>query len=90
MAMGAYHGVKVHDDIDFWETYRKYAETVQSPPLCYNRGDHCVCSNSEEYLKSGYTGRITHLRGPKGVLELSICSVVDIFPCSHNEDGSKE
>lgn len=57
MAIGALHGVNLYDEVDYWEKYRKYAESIASPPVCYNRGDHCVCRDKEEYLKAGFTGK---------------------------------
>lgn len=59
IALCAYHGVAVWEDIDFWEKYREYAEIKNGeglpPKPCYDRGDHCICGDNKEYLNSDYT-----------------------------------
>jgi len=52
LAVSLYHIYVIYEETDFWEKYRKYAESEKR--VCYERGDHCVCNDDAEYLSAGY------------------------------------
>lgn len=63
LGIGAWHSSTVYSEVDFWEKYRKYAESSPLNPICSikqsasDQNYHCLCDDVGEYNKAGYTGK---------------------------------
>ena len=61
LIFSAYHIAVVWKDVDFWEKYKTYAESNVDPKPCFDRGDQCLCDDLDDYMKSGYIGKMSYI-----------------------------
>jgi len=52
LAVALYHIYVIYEETDYWEKYRKLAESGSR--VCYDRLDHCECDDKAAYDKAGY------------------------------------
>ena len=67
LGIGIWHSSTVYSEVDFWEKYRKYAESSPLNPICEIKqrvsdddqmnSFHCLCKDVSEYNDAGYTGK---------------------------------
>lgn len=51
-AVAAYHMFVIYNETDYWEKYRKLAESTSR--VCYDRLDQCACDDNAYYMSAGY------------------------------------